>query len=89
MLGKLYLITLVTSLNSRLRIVNSRSDNPTDVISSFRVGISGESRDNAQPGRMLGISSGRSGGQVVTVNNEGEVWRHDIRMDCLEVSFSP
>lgn len=89
MLGKLYLITLVTSLNSRLRIVNSRSDNSTDIISSFRVGVSGESRDNTQAGRMLGIGSGRSGGQVVTINNEGEVRRHDIQMDCLEVSSSP
>lgn len=86
MLGKLYAITLVTTLNARLRIVNGRNDDSTtNVVHSFQFGGSGEDADGIRRRRTLGVESERNDDTVVTVNIEREVWRSDIRMSSLGV----
>ncbi|KAF9461106.1 hypothetical protein BDZ94DRAFT_858982 [Collybia nuda] len=88
-LGKLYSNTLVTTLNSRLLIVNSRNDTPED-INSYRLESSpqfGSFVDNTQRLRGTNLRS-RKDETVLTVNIEREIWKANIPMDNLDASLS-
>lgn len=91
MLSKLYTISLITSLNARLRIVNGRNDDDTDIVDSVSESIqfgssggTGHKLRTRQRGAPT-VDLGRTDGSVVTVNIDREVWRSDIRMNSLEV----
>ncbi|KAF9461117.1 hypothetical protein BDZ94DRAFT_1310962 [Collybia nuda] len=88
LLGKLYSITLVTSFNSRLRIVNGRDDVSTDIVSSMRAGATWLDNDT-QPDNMLHVGSRRSGGQVVTVDIHSNSWGNATGTDQSKEDEEP
>lgn len=94
MLSKLYTISLITSLNARLRIVNGRNGDHTDIIDSvsesIRFGSSGGGAHNLRTRQrgVPGVDSGRTDGSMVTVNIEREIWRSDIRTNPSEVCLN-
>lgn len=85
-LGKLYSNSLVATLNSRLRIVNSRNDNSSDEMNSYRLESSGRTFvDSLRRGRVPGVNSRKKDDPTVTVNIEREVWNNNAPINRLDV----
>ncbi|KAF9461113.1 hypothetical protein BDZ94DRAFT_1237980 [Collybia nuda] len=84
-LGKLYSNTLLTTLNSRLLIVNSRS-NTSDELNSYRLENTGQNFVSSnQRMRIPGVNPrSKRDDTAVTVNIEREVWTNNIPMDRLD-----
>ncbi|KAF9461111.1 hypothetical protein BDZ94DRAFT_1264621 [Collybia nuda] len=85
-LGKLYSNTLVTTLNSRLAIVNGRNDTSSNVVNSYHLGSSGQIPvEKTHRMRIPGVASRlRKNETAVAVSIEREIWTNDIPMDRMD-----
>ncbi|KAF9460011.1 hypothetical protein BDZ94DRAFT_1266893 [Collybia nuda] len=82
-LGKLYSNTLVTSLNSRMVITDSRNNTPADETNLRR--SEGMYMANVQRRQFLGIKSRpRKADTSVAINIERQVWKTEVPMNNLD-----